>query len=130
MDSAYTNRALAAMMVVMAASFLITIFLIMLIFQMPFWPPSVESVVSAAVTIIVMMAFIIYRARFRDERTVAISDRSARNGFMFFIFIAPSLIVLSSSRPDLFPDVAVTLFGVVASVIIVACLSALYYYRK
>jgi len=78
----------------------------------------------------VMMVFMIYGARFRDERAIAISDRSARNGFMFFIFITPSLIVLSSLRPDLFPSTAFTLAVVAVSVLIVACLSVLYYYRK
>ena len=130
MDPTFTNRTLAVMLIIMVFSFLISITVTSLIFQRPLWPPPVTSVVPAAAVIMVMMVFMIYGARFRDERAIAISDKSARNGFMFFIFITPSLIVLSSLRPDLFPSTAFTLAVVAVSVLIVACLSVLYYYRK
>ena len=130
MDSRLTNRTLAIMLVIMVFAFLASIVLASVLFQTPPWPPPVTSVVPAAIVVIVMILFIIYGARFRDERAMAISDKSTRNGFIFFIITIPSLVILSSLAPDLFSDMAVTLAVMWIGVAIVACISALYYYRK
>jgi uncharacterized membrane protein len=129
-DPTFTNRTLAIMAVVLLFSFSASIILTSFIFQKSLWPPPVELVVGPATVVTVMMGFMVYHARLRDERAIAVSDKAARNGFMFFIFITAPLVVLSSLRPDLFPDLAITLVVMWISVVVVACLSAVYYYRK
>ncbi|NHI83143.1 MAG: DUF2178 domain-containing protein [Candidatus Thorarchaeota archaeon] len=100
-----------------------------LIFPNADWPTLVSSAFGGIVFIAVMMGFMIYSQRLRDERTIYISDKAARNGFAFVLFLVPAAIV-GLSATDISTDVSLALvllwFGAVA----VASISAFYYYRK
>ncbi|MFX1483154.1 MAG: hypothetical protein ACFFCP_08190 [Promethearchaeota archaeon] len=91
-------------------------------------PFSVPSFGAEVVFISVLIGFTLYSQRYRDERSIQISDKSARNGFAFVLFVIPPLIVLSATDISFDPLLALAIVWVGA--VAFAGLSAFYYYRR
>ena len=76
-----------------------------------------------------MIGFLIYRQSYRDERTINISDKATRNGFAFILYATPVAILglLGFGAP---PESVLVLILLLAGALVVAGISALYYYRQ
>ncbi len=92
-------------------------------------PFSVPSFGAEVVFISVLIGFTLYSQRFRDERSIQISDKSARNGFAFVLCIIPiALIGLSATSTSL--DTLFALAIIWIGAVVFAGISAFYYYHK
>jgi len=96
---------------------------------MSWYPLLPASIFSGIVFVSIMMGSLIYRRNFRDERTINISDKAARNGFAFFLYAVPVAIggLLGFGAP---PESILVLILLLIGVLAVAGISAFYYYRQ
>ncbi|MFW9871272.1 MAG: hypothetical protein ACFFEL_16715 [Candidatus Thorarchaeota archaeon] len=92
-------------------------------------PFSVPSFGAEVVFISVLIGFTLYSQRFRDERSIQISDKSARNGFAFVLFVAPAALI-GLSATDVSFDAILALAIIWIGAVVFAGVSALYYYRR
>jgi len=124
-----SNRSFLIILICLAFGWLAAQLITNLLFPYAEWPTRASSAFGGIVFIVVMMGFIIYSEKLKDERTVLISDKAARNGFAFVLFVIPAAII-GLSATDISTDVSLALvlmwFGAVA----VAAVSAFYYYRR
>ena len=123
------TRDLAILTVVLAVSWILAQIIVSIIFPSSLLPFSPVLMFTGITWISVMMGFMIYRQRLRDERTINVSDKAARNGFAFVLSVIPialgGLTGIGASS-DAILAVLLIWFGAVA----VAAMSAFYYYRK
>ena len=73
--------------------------------------------------------FVIYSEKIRDERSIYISDKAARNGFAFVLYVIPAVII-GLSATTISTDVSLALVLIWFGAVAVASISAFYYYRK
>ncbi len=124
-----SNRMIVYLLVIIPVACLLALVVSSIIVPGSQWPPDPPSIAASIVGPIVLVGFLIYGANFRDERSVQVSDKSARNGFMFMLYVIPVLLVFlsvtESSAEALLPLLVIWI-GAVA----VASISAFYYYRR
>jgi len=124
-----SNRSIAIMLVVLSVSWIFAQITVSFIFPSSWLPLSPVSMFTGITFVSLMMGSMIYRQRLRDERTIHVSDKAARNGFAFVLFVFPiaigGLLGIGASS-DAIIAVVLIWFGAVA----VAGMSAFYYYRK
>jgi len=123
------TRSYVIMLIVFIVSWLLAHVVLSIIFPSSWYPLSPVSFFSGIVFISIMMGFLIYRQNLRDERTINISDKAARNGFAFILYATPIAIggLLGLGAP---PESILVLILVLVGAMAVAGISALYYYRK
>jgi uncharacterized membrane protein len=92
-------------------------------------PFSVPSFGAEVVFISVLIGFTLYSQRFRDERSIQISDKSARNGFAFVLFVVP-MALIGLSATDVSSDALLALVTIWIGAVVFAGISALYYYYR
>ena len=129
MTEEVSNRSLIIMLFVFAVSWILTMGIVSLLFPSSPVVLSPVLIVEGAVFVSVSMGVIIYRGRIRDERAIQISDKSARNGFGFVLYAIPVLIVFLSVTGAV-PETLFILLYIWFGTVIIAGLSALYYYWK
>ena len=129
MTEEVSNRSLIIMLFVFTVSWILTMGIVSLLF--PSWAVAISPVLilEGVVFVCASMGVIIYRARIRDERAIQISDKSARNGFGFVLYAIPALIVFLSLTGAV-PETIFILLYIWFGTVIIAGLSALYYYWK
>ena len=129
MTEEISNRSLIIMLFVFTVSWILTMGIVSLLF--PSWAVAISPVLilEGVVFVCASMGVIIYRARIRDERAIQISDKSARNGFGFVLYVIPVLIVFLSVTGAV-PDTIFILLYVWFGTVVIAGLSAFYYYWK
>ncbi|MGY5854762.1 MAG: DUF2178 domain-containing protein [Candidatus Thorarchaeota archaeon] len=129
MDNEISNRFLVVVLIILSFSMIIGNIIMSYLSPSSSVPLSPPSIFAGIVWISVLMGFIIYGQRFRDERSIQISDKSARNGFAFVLYGVPIFIVaLSVTGSSL--EVLLSLTFVWIGAIILAGLSAFYYYWR
>ena len=125
-----SNKALIAMGVLIIFGWFIIQVIFSLLLPTSTVPFSIPSIGAEIVFVSVLLGFTLYNQRFRDERSIQISDKSARNGFAFVLFVVPvaliGLSVTDVSSDTLLLALVIIWIGAVAF----AGLSAFYYYRK
>ncbi len=129
----FSNRALLRGFCIIVAAF-IPAMLAMLWVMAMIGSYSVESFMVGgaldAYMILLILILLIYRQRFQDERSARILDKSARNGFVFMAaFVLPFIFeieTLVGSSVEIVP----LLNGSFLCSLVLAILSAVYYYRK
>ncbi len=124
-----SNRSLFILLVILAFSWFLGQFITSLIFPGSWWPLSLPSTLVGVIWITVLLGFMIYSQRLRDERTMQISDKSSRNGFAFILYAIPIAIV-GLSATEVSTDVSLALLMIWIGAVSFAGISALYYYRK
>ena len=129
MTEEISNRSLIIMLFVFTVSWILTMGIVSLLFPSSPVVLSPVLIVEGAVFVSVSMGVIIYRGRIRDERAIQISDKSARNGFGFVLYAIPVLIVFLSVTGAV-PETLFILLYIWFGTVIIAGLSALYYYWK
>jgi len=117
------------MLVVLAFSWFLAGLIISFVFPSSWYPFSLVYLSGGIVWISVMMGFMIYRARLRDERAIQVSDKSARNGFAFVLYGIPIAIV-GLSATNVSPDASLALAVIWIGAVAFAGISAFYYYRR
>ena len=123
------NRIIAVFLLIIPISCLLSLVVMSAILPSMEWPPSLPSIVASLVGPIVIVGFMIYGANFRDERSVHISDKASRNGFMFVLYVTPILLVILSVT-GASVETMLALLTMCLGMIAVACISAAYYYHK
>lgn len=93
------------------------------------WPPDPLGLVAPLIGPAILIGFIIYAANLRDERTMEISDKAARNGF-FSIFYAIPLAIFVFMLAGFSTEIVLPLLAVGIVAVASASISALYYYRR
>ncbi len=93
------------------------------------WPPDPSTLAAVLIGPAVIIGFIIYGANLRDERTMQISNKAARNGFIS-IFYAIPLVFLVFSLAGFSTEIVLPLLAVGIVAVASASISALYYYRR
>ncbi|MFW9959026.1 MAG: hypothetical protein ACFFCT_13225 [Candidatus Odinarchaeota archaeon] len=123
------TRSYVIMLIVFIVSWLLAHVVLSIIFPSSWYPFSPVSFFSGIVFISIMMGFLIYRQNLRDERTINISDKAARNGFAFILYATPIAIggLLGFGAP---PESILVLILVLVGAMAVAGISAFYYYRQ
>ena len=129
MTEEVSNRSLIIMLFVFTVSWILTMGILSLLFPSSPVVLSPVLIVEGAVFVSVSMGVIIYRGRIRDERAIQISEKSARNGFGFVLYGIPVLIVFLSLTGAV-PETIFILLYIWFGTVIIAGLSALYYYWK
>ena len=129
MTEEISNRSLIIMLFVFTVSWILTMGIVSLLFPSSPVVLSPVLIVEGAVFVSVSMGVIIYRGRIRDERAIQISEKSARNGFGFVLYAIPVLIVFLSVTGAV-PETLFILLYIWFGTVIIAGLSALYYYWK
>ncbi|MFW9967878.1 MAG: hypothetical protein ACFFEA_12065 [Candidatus Thorarchaeota archaeon] len=124
-----SNRAFVLILVILSLSWFLGQVFTSFIFPGSWVPLSLPSILTGITWISVLLGFMIYSQRLRDERTIQISDKSARNGFAFILCVVPAAIIVLSAT-DVSTDVSLALLIVWIGSVSLAGLSALYYYRK
>ncbi|MGY5875627.1 MAG: DUF2178 domain-containing protein [Candidatus Thorarchaeota archaeon] len=129
MDNEISNRSLVVLLIILAFSMIIGNIIMSYLSPSSSVPLSPPSIFAGIVSIAVLMGVVIYGQRFRDERSIQIFDKSARNGFAFVLYGIPILIV-TLSVTGYSPEVLLTLTFVWIGAILLAGLSAFYYYWR
>lgn len=124
-----STRSLGIMLIVFIVSWSLAHVVLSIFFPSSWYPLSPVSFFTGIVFISIMMGFLIYRQNLRDERTINISDKAARNGFAFILYTTPIAILglLGFGAP---PESILVLILVLVGAIVVAGVSAFYYYRN
>lgn len=124
----FPNRDLLVCVIVLVFSFTLAVMISDFIFHIG--PPDITAIMGGDFVFIgLMMAFLVYKQRFQDERSIQILDKSGRNGFVSMLYLLPLFLVVSSAF-NYHVDVALTLIEFCGCSIVVVILSAIYYYRK
>ncbi|MFW9835423.1 MAG: hypothetical protein ACFFEK_15590 [Candidatus Thorarchaeota archaeon] len=129
MSSKLSNRSLVIMGVLLVFGWFIAQVITSLLFPDSIIPFSVPSFGAEVVFISVLIGFTVYAQRFRDERAIQIADKSTRNGFAFVLFIVP-VALIGLSATDMSFDTLIALAILWVGAVVVAGLSAFYYYRR
>jgi uncharacterized membrane protein len=124
-----SNRDLIVMLVILVISWLLSQVVTTFIFPDSWLPMSPVSILTGITWVSVLLGFIFYSQRIRDERAIQISDKSTRNGFAFMFFIVP-VAIIGLSATEVSTDVSLALLLVWIGAVSIAGISALYYYRK
>ncbi len=128
-ESTTTNRSLVVMLVVLVFSWFLAGLIISFVFPSSWSPFSLAYLFVGIVWISVMMGFMIYRTKLRDERAIQVSDRSARNGFAFVLYGIPIAIVVLSAT-NVSSDASLALAAIWIGAVVFAGISAFYYYHR
>lgn len=124
-----SNKTLVVMVVCLIFGWLIAQIITSLLFPTSTFPFSIPSFGGEVVFISILIGFALYNQRYRDERSIQISDKSARNGFAFVLFVTPAaLIGLSATDASFYA--LLTLAVIWIGAVVFAGISALYYYRR
>jgi len=128
-ESSISMRDMGIMLVVFIVSWILANLIIAIIFPSSWYSISPAFFFSGIVYVSIMMGFLVYRRNLRDERTINISDKAARNGFAFFLYALPVAIggLLGIGAP---PESVLVLVLIWVGALVVAGISALYYYRQ
>ncbi len=128
-ESDISAKSLVIMLFVFILSWLLTQVVLRIIFPMSWLPFSPVFFFSGIVFVSIMMGFLIYKRNLRDERTINISDKAARNGFAFILYAIPVAIggLLGIGAP---PESVLVLILLLIGTLAVAGISAIYYYRQ
>ena len=129
MSSKLSNKALVIVGVLLVFGWLIAQIITSFLFPTSEIPFSIPSFGAEVVFISVLIGFAIYAQRFRDERAIQVSDKSARNGFAFVLFVVP-VALIGLSATDVSSDVLLALVIIWMGAVLFAGISALYYYRR
>lgn len=124
-----STRSIAILVIIIPVASLLALILTSVLLSGSLWPPEPPTLVATLIGPTVLVGILIYRSNLRDERTVLISDKAARNGFMFTIYVVPLLLVVLSitgSSIEVVLPLLVIWIGAVSS----ACASAYYYYHR
>ena len=124
-----SNRTIVYLLFIPPIACLLVLIVLKIIIPSRPWPPDPLSIVAAIIGPIILVGFMIYGANLRDERTVQVSDKAARNGFMFILYVIPILLVVLSVTGASFETLMVLLI-VCLGMIAVAGISAFYYYHR
>lgn len=124
-----SNRGFIVMLVILVISWFLGQVVTTFIFPGSWLPMSLVSILTGITWISVLLGFMFYSQRLRDERAIHISDKSTRNGFAFMFFIVPAAII-GLSATEVSTDVSLALLLVWIGAVSIASISALYYYRK
>ena len=124
-----SKRSIAILAIIMPVSFLLALVIMKIIIPTMPWPPDPPLIGAMLVAPIVMVGFMIYSANLKDERTSLVSDKGARNGFGFVLYVLPlALVVLSLTGASF--ETVIALLLVWVGTVAVASISALYYYHR
>ncbi len=129
MTKEVSNKSLIILLIVFTISWILSMSIMSLLSPSSPIPFSPISILTGVVFVSVYMGFMIYRLRIRDERAIQISDRSARNGFGFVLYGIPILIIFLSVTGAV-PETLLVLLLIWFGTVIIAGLSAFYYYWK
>ena len=129
MSSKLSNKALVIMGALIVCGWLIAQVITSFLFPTSEIPFSIPSFGAEIVFISVLIGFTVYAQRFRDERSIQISDKSARNGFAFVLFVVP-VALIGLSATDVSFDALLALAIIWIGAVVFAGLSAFYYYRR
>ena len=124
-----SNRSIVALLIIIPVACLLALIVTIIIIPTMSWPPDPPLIAATIVGPIIIVGFMIYGANLRDERTVQVSDKAARNGFMFILYVIPILLVVLSVTGASFETLMVLLI-VCLGMIAVAGISAFYYYHR
>jgi hypothetical protein len=124
-----SNRTFILLLVIMVFSWFLANVIASIIFPESSVPLSPPSLLSGTIWIPVLLGFMFYSQRLRDERTIQISDKSARNGFAFIFCVVPAAVIALSAT-EISADVSLALVLVWIGAVSIAGISALYYYQK
>ncbi|MFW9974703.1 MAG: hypothetical protein ACFFDQ_05540 [Candidatus Thorarchaeota archaeon] len=129
MSTKLSNKTLIIMGVLLIVGWFIAQIIVSILFPTSAIPFSVPSFGAEVVFISVLIGFTLYSQRFRDERSIQISDKSARNGFAFVLFVIP-VALIGFSATDISFDALLALAIVWIGAVAFAGISAFYYYHK
>ena len=129
MEDRIPNRSLIVMLGIILFSWFLAQIVLSFIFPASWWFLSLPSFFVQLIFAAVLIGFIVYQQRFRDERSISISDKSTRNGFAFVFYVVP-IAIIALSATDISTDVSLALVLVWLGAVASAGLSALYYYKK
>lgn len=129
MSSRLSNRDLIIMGLLLVIGWFIAQIIVSFLFPTSAIPFSVPSFGAEVVFISVLIGFTLYSQRFRDERSIQISDKSARNGFAFVLFVVP-MALIGLSATDVSSDALLVLVIIWIGAVVFAGISALYYYYR
>ena len=124
-----SNKALIVMGALLIVGWFIGQIIVSFLFPTSAIPFSVPSFGAEIVFISVLIGFTLYSQRFRDERSIQISDKSARNGFAFVLFVIP-MALIGLSATDVSLDALLALVIIWIGAVVFAGISAFYYYRR
>ena len=124
-----SKKSIAYLLLIIPIAWFLSTFLVSLVSPTESWPLSLPLSLSNLVFLIVIIGFFIYGTNLKDERTSQISDKATRNGFAFVLFVAPSGLIFLTVTGASFESIIVLLI-VCVGMIVVASISALYYYQK
>jgi uncharacterized membrane protein len=124
-----SNRALIVMGLLLVIGWFVAQIVVSFLFPTSTIPFSVPSFGAEVVFISVLIGFTLYSQRFRDERSIQISDKSARNGFAFVLFVVP-MALIGLSATDVSSDALLALVTIWIGAVVFAGISALYYYYR
>ena len=129
MSSRLSNRDLIIMGFLLVIGWFIAQIIVNFLFPTSAIPFSVPSFGAEVVLISVLIGFTLYSQRFRDERSIQISDKSARNGFAFVLFVVP-MALIGLSATDVSFDALLALVIIWIGAVVFAGISAFYYYYR
>jgi uncharacterized membrane protein len=124
-----SNKTLVIMGVLLVFGWLIAQIITSFLFPTSEIPFSIPSFGAEIIFISGLIGFTVYAQRFRDERSIQISDKSARNGFAFVLFVVP-VALIGLSATDVSPDALLALAIIWIGAVVFAGLSAFYYYLR
>jgi uncharacterized membrane protein len=128
MEERLPNESLIVMLVIILVSWVLAQVVLSVIFA-NHWFLSLPSFLVQLVFASVLIGFLVYQQRLRDERSIQISDKSTRNGFAFVFFVIP-IAIIALSATDISTDVSLALVLVWFGAVVSTGLSALYYYKE
>jgi uncharacterized membrane protein len=128
-SSKLSNKTLVIMGVLLVFGWLIAQIITSFLFPTSEIPFSIPSFGAEVVFISVLIGFTIYAQRFRDERAIQVSDKSARNGFAFVLFVVP-VALIGLSATDVSSDALLALAIIWIGAVVFAGISAFYYYNR
>jgi hypothetical protein len=124
----FPNRDIIIMLMIFVFSF--TLVAVTMYFIFHFDVGLLESIlVGDYVGIGCLTALLIYRQRFRDERSIRILDKSGRNGFLSMLYLLP-VFLLIYSLVEYSVEAAWALIEFWGCSAVIVIVSAVYYYRK
>ena len=129
MSTKLSNKTLIIMGVLLVFGWFIAQIITSFLFPTSEIPFSIPSFGAEVVFISVLIGFTLYAQRFRDERSIQISDKSARNGFAFVLLVVP-VALIGLSATDVSFDTLRALAMIWIGAVAFAGISALYYYRR
>ena len=129
MSSKLSNKDLIIIGLLLVIGWFIGQIIVNFLFPTSVVPFSVPSFGAEVVLISVLIGFTLYNQRLRDERSIQISDKSARNGFAFVLFVIP-MALIGLSATDVSFDALLALAVIWIGAVAFAGISAFYYYHK